>query len=251
MLRDILTIGGKIDMKQLDGLGRPLTKANTYVSQLTDCIDNNVIQIAAPMKYGRVILPQSGESYNLCFYTKGGLYQCNCVILRDMKENNTILVEARLTTDLEKFQRRQYYRLDCVHEIYYRPVSKEEEELQIKLDKNDYINEDERNKYRKRLSELDQTWNKASIVDLSGGGARFNSEKRHNEGEKIRIKLDLDLSGRLQMMNIGAVIISSNRIMNQVGIYENRAEFNNISKREREVLVQYIFEQERKRRKKQ
>lgn len=251
MLRDILTIGGKIEIKQIDGLGRPLARANTYVSQLTDCIDNNVIQIAAPMKYGRVVLPHVGESYNLCFYTKSGLYQCNCVILRDLRENNTILVEARLTTDLEKFQRRQYYRLDCVHEIYYRPVSEEEEELLTKLDKNDYINEVERNQYRKRLSELDQTWNKAAIVDLSGGGARFNSEKRHYEGEKVRIKLELDLNGRLQMMNLRAVIISSDRILNQVGIYENRAEFNNIDKREREILIQYIFDQERKRRKKQ
>lgn len=251
MLRNILTIGVKIDIKQLDGMGRPLTRANTYVSQLTDCLDNNVIQIAAPIKFGRVMLPQAGETYNLCFYTKSGLFQCNCVILRDIKENNTVLVEARLTTDLEKFQRRQYYRLDCVHDIYYRSVSEKEEELLTKLNKKDYINEAEANEYRERLNEFDKTWNKASIVDLSGGGARLNSDQMNNEGEKIRIKLDITLNNRIHMMNIGAVIISSNRIMNQVGIYENRVEFIDIDKREREVLIQYIFEQERKRRKKQ
>jgi c-di-GMP-binding flagellar brake protein YcgR len=91
-------------------------------------------------------------------------------------------------------------------------------------------------------------WLKASITDLSGGGARFNSKLFHQPGEKIRIRFEFILGRELKKLLIGAEIISSTKLPNRAGVYEHRTEFKNIGKNDREDLIKYIFEQDRKRR---
>jgi c-di-GMP-binding flagellar brake protein YcgR len=159
-----------------------------------------------------------------------------------------IIAVVKLTSDLEKFQRRQYYRLECVHEIEYRVVTREEEILENRLRQDDFRNTEERSECRKRLKQLNLEWQKASIIDLSGGGARFNSRISHQPGEKIRIRFDFILGKELKKLLISAKIISSTKLMNRTGIYEQRAEFKDNGKVDREDLIKYIFEQDRKRR---
>lgn len=248
MLRDILAIGDKIDIKRMDQNGKPLLGTKTLVSQLVDFIDMDIISIATPIVSGRIYLLEVGENYNLCFYSSKGLYQCNCTILKNYKENNTIIAVVRITSNLEKYQRRQYFRLECIHEIEYRIITKEEELLERKLRNEDFRNADERAECRKRLSLLSKDWIQAAFTDLSGGGARLNSPQEHSQGDKIRIKFDFVIGSELKKMVLGADVISSNRIMNRTGMYEHRVEFNDIMQKDREILIKYIFEQERKRR---
>jgi len=248
MIREILTLGDKIDIKPLDRNGKPVHNARTFASQLLDFVDFDVIHIAAPIVHCKSIVLDIGEYYNLCFYSSIGLYQCNCIVLSNHKENNTIVAVVRITTNLEKFQRRQYYRLECIHEIEYRVINLEEEMLNRKISMEDFRNPEERAEGRKKLTQFDKEWIPAAITDLSGGGARFNSETNHNKGEKIRIRLDFISGGESKKMLLGAEIISSNRIMSRMGSYEHRVEFNNILQKDREVLIKFIFEQDRRRR---
>ena len=44
-----------------------------------------------------------------------------------------IISLVKLNSDLEKIQRRQYYRLECIHDIDYRLISEEEIRLEEKL----------------------------------------------------------------------------------------------------------------------
>jgi c-di-GMP-binding flagellar brake protein YcgR len=249
MLRDILTLGDKIDIRPIDRNGKPAAGARTLVSQLVDFADFDVIHIAAPIVYSRAILLSAGENYNLCFYANKGLYQCNCVVLSNHKEKNTINCVVRITTNLEKFQRRQYFRLECIHEIEYRVMTEEEELLARQLHSEDFKDAEERTQCRKRLSQIENQWIQAAITDISGGGARFNSALEHAPGDKLRMKLDLVIGNDLKKMVLNADVISSGRIMNRSGVYEHRVAFNDIMQRDREDLIKYIFEQERKRRK--
>lgn len=248
MLREILTIGDKIDVRQIDNFGSQMHNVKTYVSQLLDFVDSDVISIATPMGNNKMIMLDVGENYQLCFYANKGLYQCNCVVMKYYKEKNMVIAITRLTSDLEKFQRRQYYRLECIHEIEYRIITKEEEILDNRIRLDNFQNTDERSECRKRIIQLSKEWQKASITDLSGGGARFNSYYMHQSGDNVRLKLDFIISGELKKLLLGAEIIYSNKLINQSGAYEHRAEFKDIGKKDREDLIKYIFEQERRRR---
>jgi c-di-GMP-binding flagellar brake protein YcgR len=215
---------------------------------LVDFVDINVINIATPIGNNKILILDVGESYNLCFYTNKGLYQCNCTVMNNYRESNMIISMVRLISDLEKFQRRQYYRLECIHEIEYRVISKEEELLENKLRLDDFANTQERSECRKKMLQMNKEWNKASFTDLSGGGARFNSNVQHQPSDKVRIKFDFILGKELKKLVIGAEIISSAKLLNRAGVYEHRVEFKEIGKNDREDLIKYIFEQERRRR---
>jgi c-di-GMP-binding flagellar brake protein YcgR len=248
MLRDVLSLGDKIDIRLLDQNGKPYN-GRTLVSQLIDFVDLDVINIAAPIAYGKTILLQAGESYNLCFYTMKGLYQCNCVLLNNSKDNNTVISTVRIITNLEKFQRRQYFRLECLLDIEYRVITKEEERLEQNLVSGEYKNEEERIEIEKKLKSFDLTWNKAVMTDLSGGGARFNSMQQLNLEDKLRIKFAYVYTGDKKNMLLNAHVISTDKILTKSGAYEHRVEFIDIKQKDREALIKYIFEQERKRRK--
>lgn len=248
MLREILAIGDKIEIRPLDRAGKPVNTYRTFVSQVVDIVDVDIIHIAAPIVNSKAVILKVGDSYNLGFYSGKGLYHCNCTVLSNHRENHTIVSVVRITTDLEKVQRRQYYRLECILEMEYRIVTVEEEILDRKLHLEDFRSAEERTECRKRLAQMESEWIQGAIIDISGGGARFTSAVQHNKGDKVRIKLDLLISNNLRKMVLLAVIISSDRSENRAGVYEHRVEFTNIMQRDREDLIKYIFEQERKRR---
>lgn len=249
MLQDVLTLGDKIDIRRLDRNGKPADNARTYVSQLVDFIDKDVIYIASPIMNSALIILNTGESYNLCFYTGRGLYQCSCVVLSNYKENNTVIAVVRITSNLEKVQRRQYYRLECIIDIEYHVITGEEETLERKIRLNEFESSAKRTEYMNKLSEIKEVWLPASMIDISGGGTRFNSNTILNQDDKILIRLDLTIGAALKRMVLEAEVISSGKIINRVGVYEHRAEFKDINKKDREDLIKYIFEQERRRRK--
>lgn len=248
MLREVLSIGDKIDIKPLNRNGKPVHTTKTFVSQLVDFVDGNIINIVAPIVFGRTIPLPVGDEYNLCFYTEKGLYQCNCTVISNHRDNKTIITVVRITTNLEKFQRRQYYRLECIHDIHYRPISLEEELLEKKMSSQSFETPEAMTEAKKKLAAFDREWILASVTDLSGGGARFSSEALHNSGDKVRIKLDFITGKEMKNFLLNANIISQARIPVRAGMYEYRVEFTDIMQKDREALIKYIFEQERKRR---
>ncbi|MDF2542247.1 MAG: hypothetical protein K0S47_1965 [Herbinix sp.] len=248
MLRKIISIGDKIDIKPLDGFGKPMRNSKSYISQLLDYVDHEKFNIGMPFENGRMLLLEMGKGYNLCFYTSKGLYQCNCQVVNRFRENNIYFATVLITTDLEKVQRRQYYRLECLLDMQYHIISPEEGHLEKKIKNNEFISLAEKNEAIKRYEELGKLWYKASMIDISGGGARFNSDAQHERGDQINIRLDLGSSSMVKKLSIGAIVITSTGILNRPGKYEHRIEFTNIDKKEREEIIKYIFEQERLRR---
>ncbi len=248
MFREVLNIGDKIDIRHILKTGSPYPNARTYVSQLIDTINNDVIHIATPINNSTPIILNVGEYYNLCFYSSLGLFQCNCEVLKNQRENNIIVAVVRIASNLEKIQRRQYYRLECVLNADYRVISNEEEQLNKKVASDDFVNNEERISCKKKLLELNSQWIKSIIIDISGGGIRFTSSVLHESGEIIKLKLELAMGSGIKIMILGANILSSSRIYNKSGVYEHRIEFNDITKKDREEIIKYIFEQERKRR---
>ncbi len=249
MNQDILSICDKIHISQLDRRGKPFPGLQPYVSQLVDFIDNNTIHIAAPIVNNQVILLEPMRNYNLCFYTNKGLYQCICEIIESYKDNNVVITSVRISSDLEKLQRRQYYRLEIVLDMEYQVITEEEEHLKNRLVNINSINSEEATRYQNRLKELEKEWLKASITDISGGGTRFNSTFIHNPGDHIRIRLILPMGDGIKTLVTEARIISVSKLLNRSGVYEYRVEFKGIKKKDREELIKYIFEQERRRRK--
>ncbi|MBQ3545080.1 MAG: flagellar brake domain-containing protein [Lachnospiraceae bacterium] len=207
--------------------------AKTLISQVYDVIDETQLKIAMPIVEGRVIPLPVNERFDVCFYTNGGLYKSGFTVIERYKENGLYVLVIDLIYELKKFQRRQYYRFECVLEVDF--VKVDEEFLKNEVD--DYILDEK----------FDETPKQRGIImDISGGGIRFVSDEKLEKNSVVLLKLDLVFNDNQRLKIIMGKVLSSNKTKNNTGMYEQRIEYCDIKGAIREKIIKYIFEQERK-----
>ena len=89
------------------------------------------------------------------------------------------------------------------------------------------------------------------ILDLSGGGFRFNADIVMEPGTQILLQIHTNLPKFTEQPWLKARILAAVPLAHKKGLIEHRAEFVGICTEEREAVIQYIFLKERKRKKKQ
>jgi c-di-GMP-binding flagellar brake protein YcgR len=138
-------------------------------------------------------------------------------------------------SDLKKFQRRQYFRLECTLDIEYRRLEDSDVEK---------IKEDP--ELIRDIMES-EPFTSAIVLDISGGGVRFASEEKLEPDSNILVDLNISTESGQKVYGVMAKVLSSGRIINKDHMYEQRVE---IAGHTREAIIKFIFEQERRLRKK-
>ncbi|MCR5001447.1 MAG: flagellar brake protein [Lachnospiraceae bacterium] len=234
MLSKYVKLGDKLELETIDNSkGRnELSEKKNYRSQVYDIVSEDQIKIAMPMEQGKVILlPVDGE-YNICFYTQTGLYQCLARVIDRYKSDNIFVLVMELTTDIRKYQRREYYRLNCVLDMKARSVSD--------------LSGDKGPTEQVHFLDTDLTFSNGTMVDISGGGARFISRDRYPKGSNIQFAFTLFVNGKLTEYKLLGRVLYSEELESRAGSYEHRIQFINIMNDERESIIKFIFEEERK-----
>lgn len=237
MVSKIISLGDKIEMKRVR-MSSKFKSADdeqdrVYISQVYDIISEDEMKIAMPIVEGKVVpLPVNGR-FDLSFYTSNGLYQCRAIITDRYKEDGLFTLQIEIISDIKKFQRRQYFRLECTKDIRYSVLSGEEI-LEI-------ITEME------KVQEFLNTPLESGIaLDISGGGMRFASKNRHSDGDNVLIAMPIKKVGKDVTCVLPGKIIKSKSVQNRTDMYEYRVEYNNLQRNVRETLIKFIFEEERR-----
>lgn len=245
MAESIINTGDKIEIYKAGG---DPSKDKRYVSRLIDLLDGNKANILMPIDAGKIILLPVGVRYDICFFTKNGMYQCKALIVDRFKSENIYMLTVQFLTGLEKFQRRQYFRLSCIMDVYYRAFSEEEQKLMDALKNEQYRSVEERDLWKKALEENAERMNQGTINNLSAGGIRFGSKHCFEKDSTIIVRFDISENGVPKELEFKARVISSERSTNPNYHYETRVEFQDVDSKTREMLVKYIFNEERKQR---
>ncbi|GAA4654693.1 hypothetical protein GCM10023142_18310 [Anaerocolumna aminovalerica] len=248
MIRDIVAIGDKLELRRLNSEDKTSGRGKVYVSQLLDLVDNDKAIIAMPIEKSHIVPLSVGEKYTISFYTGKGLYQCNGIILNRYKIKQIYVLEIQFISEVEKNQRRQYFRLSCIVAILYHVITEEEIILEKKMISSTGF-EVEKDKDYENLEALKKIWYEGTITDLSGGGAKFVSNREHEPGEDIVLSITLNINGETK--KIPSKIIASAKMLNRVGFYEHRVQFTNINREDREAVIKFIFAEERRQRKRE
>lgn len=210
-------------------------KRKVYKSQVCDIISEDQLEIYMPMEKAKLILLPVNAEYDLYFYTETGLYQCTANVMDRYKSNNQFVLLMELTSNLRKYQRREYYRLSCALGMSSRPLQKEEVDA-VENSGGNY--------------QLSGGFLKNSvIVDISGGGIRFVGNYAYEPESLICCKYDLLIDGEAKEYTLAAKILTVKELENKPGFFEHRAQYVNIDTVEREEIIRFIFEEERKQRK--
>ena len=226
-----ISIGNKIELVKLDDIIRNEQNKKVYVSKIYDVLPGNKLQIAMPIYEGKIVPLTISDKYSACFYTNKGLLQCNIIIIARYKEGNMFFLEVLLLGQLEKVQRRQFYRYVCKLNAKIRVVS--DEEYETGKPDVDVISED------------DLEWNDAKLMDISGGGAKIIQKYFLEKNEVVKLKFVLSVEEYVFRFSLFARVLSSANMQNHAGLVEQRLEFLKITKDERDNIIKYIFECER------
>ena len=206
-------------------------KNKVYASQVVDIISDDRIEISMPMEKTKLILLPVDVEYDLYFFTPNGLYQCYASVVDRYKNNNRFSLLLDLTSNLRKYQRREYYRFSCALEMNSRPL--QEEEVQAFEKKNVVL-----------TPEL--PLQRSVIVDISGGGLRFVAEYAYEVGSMILCKYFLWIDGENKEYNLCGRVLAVKEVDNRPGFFEHRVQYVNMDKDNREEIIKYIFNEERK-----
>lgn len=239
MLTDYISPGNRVELKAtgkiwMDDDAR--TK-HIYMTKVMDITSDDRIEVLMPFEKGKIVLlPVDGE-YNLCFYSNRGLYQCFARIADRYRSDNMYILVMDLTSELSKLQRREYYRFSCALELRSRLCSKEELEAF------------ERN--RKYLVDPGDALQKSVVVDISGGGLRFVANFHYEEGSIIYCSYRLPGNVNDKDYEMICNVLKVQELESRPGLFEHRIQYTYIDETSREDIIHFIFEEERKIRKKQ
>lgn len=236
MFSKFISVGDKIELQAVaredeEQSGQP---GRVYHSTVHDIQSEDTIEITMPMEKTKLILlPVDGE-YDMVFYGASGLFQCLARITDRYKSNNTYILLMEMTSNLRKYQRREFYRLGCALEMNTRSLEKEE--VQTIESRMPYT-------LAKGLP-LKQS----VIVDISGGGLRFLSTQRYEPGSLIYCSYHLMYNGEHKKYEVISRVISAIELDNRKGTFEHRVQFYDLDPTVREEIIKYIFEEERRNR---
>ena len=241
MENNIIKPGDKIDIRliqQISQNGNKVDEIRVYKSQVYDIYEGGELEISMPSQGGKIILLPLGVRFEFVFYSHGGLYRAEGTVKERFKKDNLYSLIVELRSQLEKFQRREYYRLACTLDMKYYDITEKDAEQKTAEEVFDEL----RSEMDIREIEKDGT-----IVDISGGGLRFVSKKENLSGCKILVVVRL-IGERMdkQFYLLGEIISSETVLTEKETKYENRVQFILKDNKVREEIICYVFDEERR-----
>ena len=235
MLSKFIAVGDKIELQPVDRKKGEIPK--TYHSTVQDILSEDTLEIAMPIEQNQLILLPVGGEYDLVFLGETGTFQCFARVTKRYKTNNLYFLVVELTSNLRKNQRREYYRFSCVLEMCARNL--EEAELQSVQENKEY------------MFQAGLPLRNSVIVDISGGGLRFISEQRFEPDSYIYCSYHLIKGGERKKYELVSKVLAARELDNRPGTFEHRVQYYNLDSAIREEIIKFIFEEERKSRKKE
>lgn len=210
--------------------------------------ETNDLQNAAEQEEVRFALGESdnthdllvAETFDFIIYTQNKtILKSSAIVRQRYRKENMYFLAIELINNLEKIQRRQFFRLPCTidmdfYEVRYDDKAESELEFCKKMYKNHAINS-------KNMNTV-----KSVILDISGGGIRFSLSTPLEEGTYFMAQFSLALEECTQQFNIVCKVINCTQSLDYADRYFARSKFIFDRMTEREKIVRFVFEEERR-----
>lgn len=213
---------------------------SVYISSVFGITKKGEVIFHIPTRKGHIVTIPMDVPFNAIFNTKKGLFQLTGVITKRGRLENYPVYVLEPINGLKKVQRRDYYRLQCLIPIMVLPIP---EEVAI-LPNMELVEAD--------LERYGNTYGipvSGTILDISGGGAKFNSDLDVITERYMYVSFKLVSNTINHTINAIAKRVRS-EYKTEKRIYEHRIEFLFKEPEDRETIIKYIFDEERRIRKK-
>ncbi len=238
-MEKILKLGMHVEMIKTGlALDAPENMDKKYVSSLHEILSDGTLVLTNPTIRARLVPLHRGERYDGYFFLGKKIYMARFTVEKPFTEGNVRVVRARLTSDLEKYERRQFFRFETTMDIRYLLLTAANTpEFKEAVKKNDLL----------RM----QGFKDGTTLDISGGGIRYYSKETLPENGMVVVHMAVEVDGQKKNYVFLGKVLYTERHRDKRDIYIHRMQFVDFKQDVREELVQYIFKCQRDRLKKQ
>lgn len=243
MLSDFLHVGSKVDLASIERVKYDSDGDNKkiYESKIYDILSDDKIEVLMPMEQTKLILLPVDSEYDVSVYEGRLLFQFNARIVDRYKSNNVYILVLELTSNIRKIQRREFYRFSCALDMCSRQLEENEIALVNSRERmTDSVPVDESLPLRRSI-----------IVDISGGGVRFISNYKYDKDQLVYCKYTLNFENEKKEYCLIGKVLAVKEVEHKPGTFEHRVQYIDINMEEREEIIRYIFQEERKNRRKE
>ena len=211
-----LSEGSKLEIVDHQKNGRK----HTYYSAITNILDPTTFDVQAPLEKGVVIPLEIGKEYECFFITVFGLFRCMAVMEKRYKEAGLHFLRMKMITQIVKHQRREFYRLDDIFDFRY-------------------------------FNQQTNQWKEATTLDISGNGMRCITNEELKKGTQVLCELKLDIDKKSYMITNLAEVIDTVSVSIVEKRFETRWVFVDIPTNKQDIIIKYIYDEQRRRRRKE
>ncbi|NLO82776.1 MAG: hypothetical protein GX094_06930 [Clostridiales bacterium] len=216
--KDIMQIGEKIEIIVNN---TPDKASEVYYSMVQDIPSNEEIIITEPMSKGIPVALRIGSNIRVNFFRDRGQFYFFAEVVDRFKSGFIRLVRLKQTSQIFRLQRRNYFRLKTSIPVLFRII-------------NDNDKTDNAEAYR------------GLIADISGGGLGLLTDEKLDPG--IRIECNIKVEDMLDVTVQGIVVrtVEAGDNVTYVYKYHTGILFDKIHESKRREIIQFIFETQRK-----
>ncbi len=213
-----IKIGTKFEIETVDN-------RQVFISQYEWLEEENKAVIAAPIYEGYIVPLETGTLIDVYFLDRQkkliDLYKFRAMIIgRSVVDNLHVLLAEKLG-EIVRIQRRNFFRLNVLLEVWYRVVT-----------------------YSNKEYNEDIPFKKTLATDLSGGGISLILEEKL--GKDCNVECEI-FRGRPEMISFTGKTVRCERIVSESKYsYSVGIEFVDISDNDREKVIRFIFDEQRK-----
>ncbi len=211
-LKKYFTIGERIRLDYIDAVGQQ----HEYASQVVEIHKEEFIDVLIPIHKKRDVHLRQEALMKLILVKGEAIYEFK-VVLHEKLFGRVPLLRLKVLAEVNKIQRRDFYRLKLMRDMEARLVLNAKEE---------------------KYSEVF----KGNLHDISAGGLLFSSRKELQE--KDLLELYLDLNGN--KLTVFGTIVRRTLTDNYRAPYSYGVKYYGLRELERNAITKYIFEEQRK-----
>ncbi|MFZ5987420.1 MAG: flagellar brake protein [Bacillota bacterium] len=217
---DELNIGLKLELKLY---GQESTLNNSvFVSEFEWAQSSKILFVAAPIHEGKLYPVSIGTLVDVSFISGNNLYEFRAKVIDRGVKHNISLLKIEALSDIERIQRREFFRFECAIPVSVRIMNS-----------------------LKNADFQDTNVIKTFTRDLSGGGVCIRLKEQVEQGKFISCELSLNDFNKVGF--VGKVVRLTKYDTSQ-GIYkyEIGVLFEKIEQKDREKIISFIFQEQRR-----
>ncbi|MDK2985150.1 MAG: hypothetical protein PWQ96_792 [Clostridia bacterium] len=213
--KEILKVNSKIEIMSQDD-------DTIYKSLIQDIFDDSFL-IGVPVYKRHKLNLHKGDIVNVTAFSGSSCFNFFSEVLGKREENGLSLYILKKPHKYKKIERRDFVRVEVALEVKYEIIS------------------DRKNWEKVKPSQ------KAFSIDLSGGGVQLilPEDLPPHSLLVLEIPIDIDCTD-ITMKLLGQVVRSEEEKIADISRFKTGIKFEDISERERDIIIRFVFSQMRK-----